>query len=89
MPEGTEGTQVPETTGTQATQIDVVKMSQDLKAAQVQGDVRSEIKPEFILYFLNHIFEMVKDDRLLKLYDSPQALINELTRFFFYGILPR
>jgi AcrR family transcriptional regulator len=62
---------------------------QDLKAAQVQGDVRSEIKPEFILYFLNHIFVMVKDDKLLQLYDSPQALINELTRFFFYGILPR
>ncbi len=62
---------------------------EDLKAAQAQGNVRLEIKPEFILYFLNHIFEMVKDDQLLRLYDSPQALINELTRFFFYGILPR
>lgn len=62
---------------------------EDLKAAQLQGDVRAEIKPQFILYFLNHLFEMVKDDRLLQLYDSPQALINELTRFFFYGILTR
>jgi AcrR family transcriptional regulator len=62
---------------------------EDLKAVQAQGDVRAEIKPEFILYFLNHLFEIVKDDRLLQLYDSPQALIDELTRFFFYGILPR
>ena len=62
---------------------------QDLKDAQAQGNVRSEIKPEFILYFMNHILEMVKDDKLLQLYESPQALIKELTLFFFYGILPR
>jgi len=62
---------------------------EDLKASQAQGDVRSDIKPEFILYFLNHILEMVKDEKLLQIYDSPQDLINELTQFFFYGILPR
>lgn len=73
----------------QKTQEIMQLVLEDLKAAQAQGDVRAEIKPEFILYFLNHLFEMVKDDRLLQLYDSPQALINELTRFFFYGILPR
>jgi AcrR family transcriptional regulator len=73
----------------QKTQEIMQLVLEDLKAAQVQGDVRAEIKPEFILYFLNHLFEMVKDDRLLQLYDSPQALISELTRFFFYGILPR
>ncbi|HEX9971872.1 MAG TPA: TetR/AcrR family transcriptional regulator [bacterium] len=73
----------------QKTQEILQLVLEDLKAAQVQGDVRSEIKPEFILYFMNHIFEMVKDDRLVQLYDSPQALINEITRFFFYGILPR
>ncbi len=73
----------------QKTQEMMQLVLEDLKAAQKQGDVRAEIKPEFILYFLNHIFEMVKDDRLVQLYDSPQALVNELTRFFFYGILPR
>lgn len=73
----------------QKTQEVVQLVLEDLKAAQAQGDIRAEIKPEFILYFLNHIFEMVKDDRLLQLYDSPQVLVNELTRFFFYGILPR
>jgi AcrR family transcriptional regulator len=73
----------------QKTQEIMQLVLEDLKAAQAQGDVRAEIKPEFILYFLNHIFEMIKDDKLLQLYDSPQALINELTRFFFYGIMPR
>ena len=73
----------------QKTQEILQMVLEDLKTAQSEGDVRSEIKPELILYFLNHIFEMVKDNKLLQLYDSPQALINELTRFFFYGILPR
>ena len=61
----------------------------DYLKAQNQGDIRQDMKPEFILYFLNHIVEMVADDRLVKLYDSPEKLIMELTKFFFYGILPR
>jgi len=58
-------------------------------AAQKNGDVRPDIKPEFILYILNHLMEMVKDDKLVQLYDNPQDLVMELTSFFFYGILPR
>jgi len=61
----------------------------DFIQAQKKGDIRQDVKPEFILYFFNHMFEMVSDEQLLKLYDSPQALIIELTNFFFYGILPR
>jgi AcrR family transcriptional regulator len=61
----------------------------DLIAAQKEGDVRQDIKPEFILYFFNHMFEMMDDEQLLKLYESPQAALVELTNFFFYGILPR
>ena len=61
----------------------------DYVEAQKKGDVRSDIKPEFITYFLNHSIEMIRDDRLMALYDSPQEMILELTNFFFYGILPR
>lgn len=61
----------------------------DLIAAQKEGNVRQDIKPEFILYFFNHMFEMMDDEQLLKLYESPQAALVELTNFFFYGILPR
>ena len=61
----------------------------DYVEAQKNGDVRSDVKPEFIIFFLNHMLEMAKDERLAQLYDSPQLLIMELTNFFFYGVLPR
>ena len=47
------------------------------------------MKIEFVLYFMNHLFEMVKDEQLTSLYATPQDLIMELNNFFFYGILPR
>jgi AcrR family transcriptional regulator len=61
----------------------------DYKEAQKKGDVRPDINPNFILYYLDKILEMAKDENLMKMYKSPSDLINELTRFFFYGILPR
>lgn len=61
----------------------------DYLKAQKRGDIRKNIKPEFILYFLNHIVHMANDDQLASLYQSPQDMIMELTNFFFYGILPR
>ena len=61
----------------------------DYLEAQKRGDLRKDMRPEFILYFLNHMVEMLTDERLVKLYDSPEDLIIELTKFFFYGIMPR
>lgn len=61
----------------------------DYIEAQKMGDIRKDIKPEFILYFLNQIVEMIKDEQLEKIYDHPQDMIMELTNFFFYGVLPR
>jgi AcrR family transcriptional regulator len=57
--------------------------------AQKEGDVRQNIKPEFMVYMLNHLTDMAKDEKLVGMYDNPQDLIMELTNFFFYGILPR
>ena len=65
------------------------KVLSDYLKAQRQGNIRKDMKPEFILYFLNHIVEMIADEKLVNLYDTPEELIAELTRFFFYGILPR
>lgn len=61
----------------------------DYVEAQKNGDIRKDIKPEFILYFLNHMMEMAKDERLEKIYDNPQDMIMEITKFFFYGVMPR
>jgi AcrR family transcriptional regulator len=61
----------------------------DYKKAQKNGEVRKDLKIEFIMYQLEKLFAMAGDKKLINLYDSPQELIMELTRFFFYGILPR
>ena len=57
--------------------------------AQKRGDIRKDIKPEFIMYFLNKMMDMVKDEQLVKTYEHPQDLIMEVTNFFFYGIMTR
>ncbi|OQX88082.1 hypothetical protein B6D60_02635 [candidate division KSB1 bacterium 4484_87] len=61
----------------------------DYRQAQRQGNIRQDIKPEFILYLLNKLTEFYQDDELLKMYKSPQELTKEILNFFFYGILTR
>ena len=61
----------------------------DYTAAQKKGDIRKDIEPRFILYFLNHMIEMADNDQLQQMYKTPQDMIMELTHFFFYGIMPR
>jgi len=61
----------------------------DYIKAQKEGEVRKDIKPEFIMFFMNHMMEMAQDHRLAGLYSSPNEMIMELNNFFFYGILPR
>ncbi len=58
----------------------------DMIEAQQQGEIRKDIKPEFILYLLEDIGNKVMDQKLSRLYKSKQELIMELTNYFFYGI---
>ncbi len=58
------------------------------REAQNRGEISQHIRIEFMLYFLNHMQEMVSDDRLLALYPDTQSLSHELIHLFFYGILP-
>lgn len=60
----------------------------DFKSAQNRGEIRKDIKLDFIIYFLNNINLMLKDEKLCSMYKTPNELIMELTNFFFYGILP-
>ena len=64
-------------------------MLQDFIKAQENGDIRKDIKPEFIMYFLNNLVTMGNDPNLNSLYPNAQDMIMELMNFFFYGILPR
>jgi len=61
----------------------------DYTEAQKKGEIRKDVKPEFLIYFLNHIYEMLEDEKLVQIYKSPNELAMELIRFFFYGILDR
>ena len=56
------------------------------RQAQEKGEIRKDIKLEFILYFINHLFDMVDDENLRHLYDNPEEMMVELLNFFFYGI---
>ena len=57
--------------------------------AQRKGEIRQDIKPEFINFFLDLMVKLVNDPSLNKIYPDAQEMILELTNFFFYGILPR
>ena len=61
----------------------------DFRKAQENGDIRQDLKIEFIMYVMNHLVEMAQEDALLNIYDEPQDLVMEITNFLFYGILNR
>ena len=61
----------------------------DYSKAQKDGNIRKDVKIEFVLYFLNKMQEMISDPELEKVYPDTGELISELIRFFFYGLLPR
>jgi AcrR family transcriptional regulator len=73
----------------QVTKKTIQMITEDYSIAQKEGNIRKDLKVEFILYFLNHTQEMIHDEKLIALYDNPQDLIMEITRFFFYGVLDR
>jgi AcrR family transcriptional regulator len=61
----------------------------DMIAAQNKGEIRMDINPQFILYFLNKMREIAGDEQMINMYDSIQSLTVELINFFFYGILTK
>ncbi len=71
------------------TQQNIRLLLDDLAQAQQKGEIRQDIKPEFLLFFIQHMIELATDERLTGLYGSPQDLTRELLSLFFYGILPR
>jgi AcrR family transcriptional regulator len=73
----------------QLTQENLQMFTDDFKKAQDEGDIRIDLKVEFIMYVMNHLIEMAQEDALLNMYDEPQDLVMEITNFLFYGILNR
>lgn len=61
----------------------------DMVVAQKKGEIRKEINPHFIIALLGRMQDMAADEKVLSMYESPQALTSEIINFFFYGILSR
>jgi AcrR family transcriptional regulator len=67
----------------------LARVMQFLTDAQQRGDIRCEIRPEFILVMADKIKEVNEDTRLKSLYPSSIELTRELWNFFYYGIVTR
>lgn len=59
----------------------------EFKIAQEKGIFRKDFKPEFFLMLSEKVGEMVNNESMLKLYNSPQELVLEIVNIFTYGIL--
>ena len=62
-------------------------ISEYFSEAQLKGEIRSDLKIEFIMYFLDQMQNMIYDEKLESLYNSPNDAIGEITSFFFYGVI--
>jgi len=57
-----------------------------LKDSQAKGLFRKDIKIEFVLYYVNHMSQILEDANLVKLYKQPSDLVIEAMNFLFYGL---
>jgi AcrR family transcriptional regulator len=59
-----------------------------IKTSQLKGEVRKDIKPEFLIAMLNKMIELIKDESLIQLYPRAADFSLEINNFFYCGILP-
>ena len=52
-----------------------------------EGNIRKDLPNEFILFQLNQIVEMMRNDELLSMFDNTQTLTRNILNYFFYGIM--
>ncbi|WP_375580070.1 TetR/AcrR family transcriptional regulator [Marivirga tractuosa] len=58
----------------------------DFEKAKKEGWVRADLKPEFIIEMLGVIKSKMQDENFLKMFNSMDEAIMELSNFFFYGV---
>ena len=55
--------------------------------AQKKGEIRKDIKIDFLMYMLNLLSELGSDQKLLGMFENGQELAMALTNFMFYGMM--
>ncbi len=71
------------------TQLSLKEFLDDMVLAQKKGEIRQDINPHFILYFIGKMQEMSADEKIVNLYETVHDFTSEIINFFFYGILTR
>jgi AcrR family transcriptional regulator len=57
--------------------------------AQERGDIRKDIKIDFIMFMMEYSLEIVRDERIQGMYPDISQLIHEMFALLFYGMLSR
>ena len=73
----------------QQIQATFAMIREEFRVLQMNGEIRPDMKPDFLLYILNKMVEMVSDAEFEALFSSPSEMTGTLSGFFFYGILPQ
>lgn len=71
------------------TQLSLKLFLDDMIAAQNKGEIRQDINPHFILYFIGKMQEIATDEKIIHMYETVQDFTSEIINLFFYGILTR
>lgn len=60
----------------------------DFKMYQQKGEIRGDVRPEFMLYMLNKMVDMTTDENFIRLFQNPSDMVRSISSFYFYGIMP-
>ena len=71
------------------TQLTLKQFLDDMVLAQKKGEIRQNINPHFIIYFIGKMQEISADENIVNMYETVQDFTSEIINFFFYGILTR
>ena len=61
----------------------------DFEEAQQKGWIRDDLNINFMFYFINHLTEVITDEKLQSLFPDTNSMFKEIMEFFFYGIMPK
>ncbi len=57
--------------------------------AQERGDIRKDIKIDFIMFVMEYLAGIIKDERVQSMYPDMSQLVHEMFALLFYGMLSR